>query len=305
MKKVTRGVYSKFAILLPFLAALTFAVKLSVEKSVIANVDSIYTLTLLIAIVPMSLALVILTTQRLKRQSDATKTPWRERFYMLLNGLIASGLFYYLIYTGLQDSSVMFSALSQGIMLVVTVLVGVVFMKEHFRREFWLLIALLVAGTYIVSVGKFNIMLPRRGDLYVIASAVILGLTNHFAGWIGKRNSILEMIFYNYLGAMLVMAGLLLTLQTFSTAGIRWEAVVFIGLANFIIVSLLFRSFVKVGASLTSAIMMLSPVFAAGIAYFYAGERLSFLQLVAMLVVTASGVMIALGQGQSEGNRSK
>ncbi len=286
--------------LVPLMAAIVFSSKLFIEKDIIVNARYPIEMAFVSIVATFVWVLIFGTVSILfeiygnKNKRERQHTSMRDIGWMLLNGLVASGFFTYLLYTGLQSASTAFTAMSQGVDLLATALIALLFYHARFRRRFWVLAVLLSIGTYFVAVGSFKFAVPQQGDLYIIASAIALASTNNLIESLTRRNGILRIVFYNYLGGAIFLGLYLLSQQTpILFYDIPWVAMGIIGLANILILLLLAKSFNLINASNTLAIFMLAPVINALTGVLLGVTNLNLIQWISMFMVVLAGVWMA------------
>jgi drug/metabolite transporter (DMT)-like permease len=217
----------------------------------------------------------------------------RELFQMATIGAIASGFVVFLTLVGLNESSATFAALNQGVASLSTLALARIFLKEKLTKIFALAVPIMIFGTYLVSVGELKLSTIQRGDLLVLSAAALIGISNVLAkkvmssGFSSQQVTTFRFLF----GALTTLLLALVSRGAFEVDGIHW--MMSSGILGGIFVLLLYDGIRSVGASITSIIIMFSPVFSAFLAWILIGEQINFVQFAGILLVIAGGVAVA------------
>lgn len=207
-----------------------------------------------------------------KRERIAKKD--YRNFFIL--GLTASGLAHFLLFIGQNYTS----AINAGFLVKTTTIFTVVFafvlVHERLKKTDFLAIAVSFFGVFLLSSeGRFFF---QMGDVLIILSSLFLGFSNGFAKKLMNNHSSTTVIFWRTLFGVpvLFVFSLLLSSNPFSALG-------FYALLNgfFLAVTMVFlyKSIEIIGASLSSTLFFISPIFSTVFAVILIQESLSAIQL--------------------------
>lgn len=209
-------------------------------------------------------------------------------------GIFASGIVILLRFIGLLQSTGTFASLSQVITTSITVILAHFFLKERLSRNFWLFFFIIIIATYFVSVGNFSLVSLKRGDIFILCSTVFLAISNIITkNTVHKIEPVLVAtgrFLFGFIFLFLVSFLFLYNSTTFSfnifaiLSGLIWSI-------NVILFNIAIK---QIGATLTTSLLMLSPIVTMIIEATLLSYRFTQLQYVAALVIIGSGIIIAL-----------
>ena len=278
--------------LLLIFAAFLFGLKAIADKQVALSTDSKLLATTISSLVS---ALFIAGVLLYRRRGDlgfmpATRSQWLQ---MISVGSIASGIAIWLTFVGLGESSATFAALNQGVAVLSTVLLATLVLKEKLPKSFYFALPIMIAGTYLVSVGEFKFTSIKNGDLLILGAAALIGVSNVVAKQVMQQIPSQQVVIMRFVfGALTSLLIGLVTFETIQFSGLGW--MVASGIVGGSFVLLLYEGIKRVGASIASSLIMFSPVFAAILAWVFLDETLNAVQFFGMGLVLAGGVAISL-----------
>jgi len=282
----------KFSYSIPILAAVTYGVKSILDKQVALQSDSLLTAT---TVNSFASALCVMTLMILVSKKDMSfvRTSKRQLMKLAIVGSIASGLVVWLIFLGLEESSATFAALNQGVAALSTVILATIILKEQLPRSFYFALPLMIFGTYLVSVGGFKSEAIKTGDILILGAAGLIGVSIIIA-----KDLLNELPLYHVTLMRFIFGGLttlliaLVSSESIQFDGFSW--MIASGVVTAVFVILLYEGIRRVGASITSSLVMFAPVFTSFLSWGFLGESFNAVQLFGMLLVMAGGITISI-----------
>ena len=233
---------------------------------------------------------------------DAPRLTQTQAFHAMLVGvLIHAGYLSGVMWALRHGMSTNVSALIVSLQPILTAVLAGLVLGELLTRRHWVGLALGLVGTGLVIGPKFTTLdgAELGVTMPTLVSAVIALLAITLGTIYQKRNAvglhIVSGAFWQYLGAVLVVAPLSFLTET---RHIDWTPGVIIALAWLVIVlslgamSLLMLMIRQNAVSRTSALFYLVPGVTAIMAFAFFGEKLSWVQLAGLVVVSIAVLLM-------------
>lgn len=233
----------------------------------------------------------------LKNIKQIPKSFW---ILIILVGVFASGIFILLRFLGLRESTGTFATLSQVITTSLTALLAFLFLKERLSKIFWLLFVIIIVSVYFVSIGKIALADIKTGDFLIILSTIFLATANIFTKIVVSKVSPILLSLGRFVCGFIFLGIITFVLLNremfnFSTwlvilSGILWAySVIAFNLAV-----------QKIGVIFTTSLLMTAPVITIILEYLILGYHFTFVQVIAALVVVASGIGIIFANNKTK-----
>ncbi len=219
---------------------------------------------------------------------------------IILVGISGSGIFILLRFLGLTQSTGTFATLSQVITTSLTAILAWTFLKERLSKSFWIFFTVIIFSTYFVSVGSLVLSNIKLGDIFILSGTLFLAVSNIFSRIVVQKvNPILLSLGRFLFGFIFLLVATLLLNQnmllSFSNiwvilSGLLWS----IGVITFNL------AIKRIGITLATALLMSAPVVTMILEYFLLNYHFTPVQIIAALVVVASGIAIIFASNTAE-----
>ena len=202
--------------------------------------------------------------------------------HFLILGIGFSGMGIILKLWGLQNTTAVNASFIMSLSSAAAVLFAFLFLKEEPSKKFYIFMALMIFGVYLVTTGGKSIV-PRKGDMIIFGLAFLIGSMRVYGKKVLNTLTVIETAFgRSMFGAIF----LLILIFIFSPEGfstIRDWKIFLLVLSNGITFSgsiLFFYAALQTeGASNSSMFALLVPLFTLVMGYFVLGETLNLIQL--------------------------
>lgn len=220
---------------------------------------------------------------------------------IILIGIFASGIFIFLRFLGLTQSTGTFATLSQIITTSLTAILAFLFLKEKLSKPFWGLFLIIILAMYFVSVGNLTLASVKNGDTFILFSTIFLAASNIFSRTVvTKVNPVLlsfGRFFFGFIFLLIVSFFLINQdgIFSFSTAwvilsGLLWS----VGVITFNL------AIKQIGIVFATTLLMTAPVITMILEYFLLNYHFNLVQIIAALVVIASGIAVIFVNNSSK-----
>lgn len=243
-------------------------------------------------------ALIFFRGLPMRHIKELPVSTWRAA---ILVGIFGSGIFIFLRFLGLRESTGTFATLSQVISTSLTVLLAWVFFKERLSKISWLFFVAIVISIYFVSVGRIAFVDIRRGDLFIIFATPFLAIGNMFSKKaVLSMNPILLSVvrFFSGLIFLSVLSLLLLDYSEVYNLFNKW--VILSGFLWFVSVTTFNLAIKKIGITLATSIIMMSAIIAMILEYYFLKVNFTTVQVIAGLIVVINGIAIIFANNTSK-----
>ena len=285
-------------IMFALVAAIGFSAKAILVK--LAYIDAVDAITLLALRMAFSLPIFLIVAARANRNKHSQALTSRDKFAVIVLGLIGYYLASYLDFLGLQYISAGLERLILFLYPTMVVLISALVFKHRIGRTVWFALLVSYAGIALVYLHDMTVLQhdALSGSILVFASALAYAVylvgAGHTIARIGATR------FTAYVMTVACIACLLQFAVTHSFSALNLPYRVYelsIAMAVFSTVLpafLLAAAMRRIGSMHTSMIGSIGPVSTIFLAYEFLGERLSLEQITGSILVLAGVLMISL-----------
>jgi drug/metabolite transporter (DMT)-like permease len=240
-----------------------------------------------------AVAWVLLLPFALPHMRREWRTIWQSRRILLILGLLGTGTYNALSYTGLQYTSVANAVMLNSVIPILIAAVSWAFVGERLTRLQGLGVLISLGGVlYILSRGDPERLMGLRfntGDLWVFASMLVWAIYTVVLRW--RPKNLHPLAFLATLATVGLAAMLPLTLFGTLGGGIRLTPASALGLLYLGIFPALLayifwnRAVAEVGPNVSGLFMHLIPVFGTALAILFLDERLYFYHFAGLALI--------------------
>jgi drug/metabolite transporter (DMT)-like permease len=216
--------------------------------------------------------------------------------HFIVLGILFSGCGILLKLWGLSLTTATNTSFIMSLSSVSAVMFAFLLLREQAPGNFYLLVLLMMFGVYLVTTGGER-LLPRKGDLIILALMILIGFMQVYGKRVLETLSVLETAF----GRSLFGTGFLFILiMIFSPQGfssITDFPVLLLVLANGLTFSgsilFFYMALQSEGASQTAVFALLVPVLTAVMGKLLLNERLSLIQIIGGGIIIAGSFRVS------------
>ncbi len=237
---------------------------------------------LVFAFLRITAGLIIISTILFYKKYDPVKIIKKNYFHFLVLGLGFSGLGIILKLWGIHNTTAVNASFIMSLSSAAAVLFAFFFLKEEPSKRFYLFMAIMILGVYLVTTGGQRVV-PKKGDMIIFGLAFLIGSMRVYGKKVLNSLSVIETAFGRSLfgTVFLFILVLIFSHEGFSTVK-SWKIFLLI-LSNGITFSgsiLFFYAALQTeGASNSSMFALLVPLFTMVFGFFILGEKLNVVQL--------------------------
>lgn len=217
---------------------------------------------------------------------------------IFLIGIFASGIFILLRFIGLTQSTGTFATLSQIITSALTAIFAWIMLRERLSGSFWVLFVVIILSMYFVSVGSLTLGNIKPGDSYILFGTLFLALANIFSRLaVQKVDPVLLTLGRFIVGFvfLLIFSPLLINNHGIFDSFTIWAAIS--GLLWTTMIIVFNFALKKIGVTLTTSLLMVSPVITMALEYSLLGYHFTLVQVIAALAVVTGGIAVIFASG--------
>ena len=212
--------------------------------------------------------------------------------YLILLGVVGSGLGTYFGFEGIKYSTVNYGFLMKTTVVFAPILEFFIFRKVvTLKRVFF--IGVLLVGAFLIST-KGKLILPINGDIYSIVAAFCYAATNVFSISLLKKNSSEYTALFRTIGGGVF----LFIIAYLSTEDLIQKEYLWLtlggGIFSFFLFFFLYKALEVVSATYVAMVGMSFSVFTAILSYVVLGQKLIPIQWVGAVIILFSAVMIEI-----------
>ena len=241
------------------------------------------------SLIVSSLIIVIYHLAFTKRK--AIKLTNREKFLIILSGILGTGLSGLIGLLGLQMST----SINYGFLIKTSVVFTVIFslpvLKEPINRNKVSYLAVLLLGTYLLSTAGTSLV-PHSGDTLILLAAGCIGASAVLLRRVAKRNIDPEFItFIRILSGAIVIVSIAFFVQgrIFELEFLPYIAM--LSVLQVLIIAMWARTLSVASASYGTMMSMSTPLIVVLLAYPLFGEKMNITQLIGGGLIIFGGVM--------------
>ena len=276
-----------------FLTAICFGITGVIDKIGVSSVNSplVYSLqSLLVALIITTLLTVLYLNKSLRKCLRIPRKIW---LYIIMVGILASGLFVYFRFIGLVESTGTFANLSQIMTTSLTAILAWKFLREKLPIIFWILFTIIIISTLLVSIGEIKLVAISRGDLFILIGTFFLAAANIFSKLAAEKVHPMVITVVRFVfGVMtiVIIGGLFNPIGLFSQpitiwavlSGLLWTG------------SVIFFNFAlqRISVTATTSILMLGPILTLVLESVYLKQSFTQVQILAAIIVVCCGLFI-------------
>ena len=248
------------------------------------------------AFIRISTGFVLITVIFLaKKNRPVTILKENIRHFIVL-GVFFSGFGILLKLWGLSYTTATNASFIMSLSSMAVVIFAYFLLKEKAPKRFYVIVAVMIAGVYLVTTGGKRLM-PQKGDIIIFALVFLIGFMRVYGKKVLETLSVIQTAFGRSLIGMIFL-GLLIPLVSprgFST--IPSFPVLLLVMSNGITFSGSILSFYKAlqteGASNAGVFALLAPVLTAGLGYFLLAEVLNLYQVIGGTIIIVGSLMVS------------
>jgi len=231
----------------------------------------------------------------IKKHHPVTVIKENIRHFIVL-GVFFSGFgillkFWGLSYTTATNASFMMSLSSMAVVLFAYFL-----LKEKAPKRFYVIVAVMIAGVYLVTTGGKQI-LPHKGDVIILGLAFLIGFMRVYGKKVLETLSVIQVAFGRSLIGMIFLGLLIPVFSPLGFSTIPSFPVLLLVLSNGITFSssilLFYKALQAEGASNASVFSLLVPVLTAVLGYLLLAEVLNLYQAIGGTIIIAGSFLIS------------
>ena len=216
------------------------------------------------------------------KKYDPVKIVKKNYKHFLVLGIGFSGLGIILKLWGLQNTTAVNASFIMSLSSAAAVLFAFLFLKEIPSKRFYIFMAIMIFGVYLVTTGGKSIV-PRKGDMIILMLAFLIGSMRVYGKKVLKTMTIIETAFGRSLFGALFLFILIFIFSPGGFATIKSWKVLLLVLSNGITFSgsilFFYAALQNEGASNSSVFALLVPLFTLVFGFFVLNEKLNFIQL--------------------------
>ncbi len=279
------------AILFAFLAAAFYAINVPISKLLLLHVGPTTMAALLYLGAGSGIGILSLLNKKANEKSERlTKSDLPFVIGMILLD-IAAPIFLML---GISYGSSANASLLGNFEIVATTVIALIIFKEAVSKRLWAAIALITLSSILLSFEGTESFQFSYGSLLVVAATVCWGFENNCTRKISSKSTyeivVLKGIFSG-LGSLVIA---LIKKETFPGFGYIVAALLLGFVAYGLSIFLYVRAQNVLGAAKTSAYYAVNPFIGAFLAFVFLRESLSWVYLIALIVMIAGFVLVVI-----------
>lgn len=216
--------------------------------------------------------------------------------HFLILGIGFSGLGIILKLWGLQNTTAVNASFIMSLSSAAAVLFAFLFLGEEPSKKFYLFMALMIFGVYLVTTGGKSIV-PRKGDMIILMLAFLIGSMRVYGKKVLKTMTIIETAFGRSLFGAIFLFILILIFSPGGFSTIKNWKVLLLVLSNGITFSgsilFFYAALQNEGASNSSMFALLVPLFTLVFGFFVLSEKLNLVQLAGGGIILICSLLIS------------
>jgi len=251
---------------------------------------------LVFAFLRITAGFLIIAVIVLYRKYNPAQMVKKNYRHFLVLGIGFSGMGIILKLWGLQNTTAVNASFIMSLSSAAAVLFAFLFLKEVPSGKFYLFMALMIFGVYLVTTGGKS-MVPRKGDMIIFGLAFLIGSMRVYGKKVLNTLSVLETAFGRSLFGAFFLLILIFVFSPDGFSTIPSLKVLFLVLANGITFSgsilFFYAALQNEGASNSSMFALLVPLFTLVMGYFVLGEKLNVVQISGGLLILVCSLFIS------------
>jgi drug/metabolite transporter (DMT)-like permease len=217
------------------------------------------------------------------------------RHFVVL-GVCFSGIGIILKLWGLSLTTATNAAFIMSLSSVALVIFAYVLLKEQAPKRFYVVVALMIGGVYLVTTGGKQ-LLPHLGDMIIFALAFLIGFMHVYGKKVLRTLSVIETAWGRSLVGMTFLGLMVLVVSPQGFSTISGFPVLLLVLSNGITFSgsviLFYKALQVEGASNTGTFSLLVPVITAVLGYLLLSEVMNLYQVIGGMVILTGSYFIS------------
>ncbi len=216
------------------------------------------------------------------------------RHFVVL-GVCFSGFGIILKLWGLSLTTATNAAFIMSLSSVTLVIFAYVLLKEKARKGFYLVVAMMIGGVYLVTTGGKQ-LLPHPGDMIIFALAFLIGFMHVYGKKVLRTLSVIETSWGRSLVGMVFLGLMVLVFSPRGFSTIPGFPVLLLVLSNGITFSgsiiFFYKALQVEGASNTGMFALLVPVLTAVFGYLLLAESMNVYQVIGGIIILGGSFLI-------------
>lgn len=228
-----------------------------------------------------------LSSQLDKEKSLAISYTNQTIFLLLLSGSFLAAMSILWSWS-LTQTNVANSALIHNFSIFFTTIVGWLFFKKHFHKNFLMGTAIAIGGMILLGLNDLELETDKiQGDLVSLVSSMVFGAYLMTVERVRYQVSADTTILWCYgLGVILTLPIALINQeQLFPISWQGWYGLILLGINGMLVHFLTIYSIQKLSASFVALVFLLEPILTGMFAWWIFGETLAWLNLLAFAVI--------------------
>jgi drug/metabolite transporter (DMT)-like permease len=236
------------------------------------------------------------------RQHQPSPMAKQDILSIIFLGFVGYYLSSYLDFLGLQYITVGLERIILYLNPTIVLLISMLFLKKKIHKQQWLALLLAYAGVTIVFSHDLHTMGPSIawGGMLVFLSAISYAVYLIFAGEIVGRVGSIRLVAYASASSTFfstVQALILNPTHLWTQVPEVYQLSLFNALfCTFMPMLMVMIAVNRIGSSLTAQAGMLGPIATIFLGWFFLGEKITFIQVIGMLVVLCGVAILATMQ---------
>jgi drug/metabolite transporter (DMT)-like permease len=216
------------------------------------------------------------------------------RHFVVL-GVCFSGVGIILKLWGLSLTTATNAAFIMSLSSVALVIFAYVLLKEQARKGFYVVVAVMIGGVYLVTTGGKQ-LLPHLGDMIIFALAFLIGFMHVYGKKVLRTLSVIETSWGRSLVGMTFLGLMVLVFSPRGFSTIPSFPVLLLVLSNGITFSgsiiFFYKALQVEGASNTGMFALLVPVLTAVFGYLFLAEAMNIYQVMGGIIILGGSFLI-------------
>lgn len=204
----------------------------------------------------------------------------REWSYILIIGLIASGIAYIFVYIGQALTTAINTGFIVSLVSITTIPFSYILVKEKFQKRKLIFIFITLFGVFILTT-EGRLTTPNTGDLWLIFSMILYGYTNALSKK-AMRNasgyivSALRVV----IGSLFLLVFVPLIIKSNISSNLSTGIIFVIPNSILMLATIMFfyKGIELTNPGISASIMLLSPLISTALAFIFLRETLSLIQ---------------------------
>lgn len=248
-----------------------------------------------LAFIRIATGFMLVTIIFLAQKNHPVKVIKNNLRHFIVLGVGYSGIGILLKLWGLSLTTATNASFIMSLSSVAVVIFAYFFLKEKVRKRFYAIVAVMIAGVYLVTTGGKQI-LPQVGDMIIFALAFLIGGMQVYGKRVLRTVTVIQIVFGRSFVGMLFLGSLIPFFAPDGFSTITSLPLLLLVMANGITfctsIFLFYLALNAEGASNAGMFALLAPVFTTVLGYSLLGENLNLLQITGGIIILTGSLLI-------------